>query len=237
MNVKSLFQAGVFLSSLWFAGQRGFAAVTPADGIYTLIAGSELVDDCPICDRPVILVPLTGSFALHLVDQNPLFTRYELLNISFQGAAFGRTYQVTGSGTYQVGGEVAVAQDLFLDVEIDNGFVKTRALCANGDRSVPKTWPPEIQAAVDQTNGTPAQVYHLALVAVPALRFLSINPDQKSGDVRLDWDANGSLAQLESATNFSGPYFPLSPITTNTSFTDVGALTNRSQTFYRLRQH
>ncbi len=237
MKLKSLIQASVLLVGGWLAGERGLAQLSPTDRIYTLIKGSELLEDCPICDRVIIPVPLTGTFALHFADQNPLFTRYGLQNISFHaGAAPGREYQVLGSGTYQIGGEVAVAQDTFLEVEIDNGFAKTRALCVNGDRTVTKPWP-EIQVTVDQTNGTPGQVYHLTLVAVPALQFISIAPDHKSGDVRLGWDANGTLAQLERATNVSGPYVPLSPITTDTSFTDVGALTNRSQTFYRLRQH
>src|SRR5437588_529345 len=155
---------------------------------------------------------MTGSFAWGFVDENAVVTRYELLNISFHaGAAPGREYQVHGAGTYQVGGEVAVTQEMFLDVEIDNGFVKTRARCINGDRTVTKAWP-EIQVTVDQTNGTPGQVYYLTLVAVPAPQFLSIVPDHKTGDVRLEWDANGNLAQLESATKVSGPYSPLSPI-------------------------
>ncbi len=237
MNAKSLTRATLLLFGLWLTGERGLAQRSPADRIYTLIKGSALVDDCPICGRPTILAPMTGTFALRLVERNPLFARYELQNISFQaGAASGREYQVSGGGGYQVGGEVAVAQDMFLDAQIDNGFAKTMALCANGDRAVTSAWP-EIRITVDQTNGTPAQVYHLTLVAVPVLQFLSIIPDHKTGDVRLVWEANSNLAQLEWATNVSGPYSPLSAITSQTSFTDPGALTNRSQTFYRLRQY
>src|SRR5713226_9675284 len=117
--------------------ERGFAQFSTPVRIYTLVSGSELVEDCPICDHVIIPVPLTGAFALRLVDQNPLFMRFELQNISFHaGAAPAREYQVLGGGTYQIGGEVAVAQDMFLDLEIDNGFAKTRALCVNGDRTV-----------------------------------------------------------------------------------------------------
>src|ERR1051326_1392937 len=111
------------------AGGRGFAQLSPTERIYTLISGSELLEDCPICDHVIIPVPLTGTFALRFLDQNPLFTRYEIQNVSFHaGAAPGREYQVVGSGTYQIGGEVAVAQDMFLDVQIDNGFETTRVL-------------------------------------------------------------------------------------------------------------
>src|ERR1035438_3827159 len=94
--------------------------------MYALVTGSQLVDDCPICERPTILAPLTGTFTLSILDQNPLYTRYELTGISFHAAAqTGMEYKVVGSGIYQVGGEVAILQDLFLDVAIDNGFTRS----------------------------------------------------------------------------------------------------------------
>src|SRR5438045_9642210 len=120
MYVKPLIPTGLLLLGVWMTGEAGFTQLSPSIRSYTLTKGSELVDDCPICGRPTILVPMTGSFALRFVDQNPVLTRYELLNISFHaGAAPGREYQVHGAGTYQVGGEVAVTQEVFLGVEID----------------------------------------------------------------------------------------------------------------------
>src|SRR5260221_4120997 len=117
MNVRSLIRASVLLVVLGMAGQRGFAQISPTDRIYTLIKGSELVEDCPICDHVIIPVPLTGTFALRFVDQNPLFTRYKLQNISFHAAAApGQEYRVVGTGTYQIGGEGAVTQDMFFDL-------------------------------------------------------------------------------------------------------------------------
>ena len=237
MRVKSSIHVSLLLLGLEMTSEPVFAQLSPTDRIYKLMEGSELADDCPICERPTIVVPMTGTFVLRFLGQGPLFTRYELENISFHaGAAPGREYQVSGSGTYQVGGEVAVTQDMFLDVEIDNGFATTRALCVNGDRAVTNPWP-EIEIMVDQTNGTPGQVYHLTLIAAPGLQFLSIVPNYDTGDVRLEWDANGNRVQLESATKVSGLYSPLSPITSDTSFTHMGALTNASQIFYRLRQY
>jgi hypothetical protein len=42
--------------------------------------------------------------------------------------------------------------------------------------------------------------------------------------------------QLERATNATGPYIPISLITTDTLLLDAGALTNQAQAFYRLHQ-
>jgi hypothetical protein len=204
--------------------------------MYALVTGSQLVDDCPICDRPTILAPLTGTFTLSLLDQNPLYTRYQLTNISFQaGAQTGTQYKVAGSGIYQIGGEVAILQDLFLDVAIDNGFTTTKAQCVNANRALSQTWP-KIEISVDQTNGTPGQVYYLTLVAVPVPKVSSSPPDPHTGSVHLEWDGNGGSFQVERAPSIGGPFTSVTPITTNSSFTDVGVLTNYPQAFYRVRQ-
>lgn len=221
----------------------GVASTTPALAqstnaqIYTLVAGSQLVDDCPICDRPTILAPLTGTFTLSVLDQNPLYIRYELTGISFHaGAQTGTEYKVVGSGIYQIGGEVAVLQDLFLDVAIDNGFTTTKAQCVNTNRAVTQIWP-KIEISVNQTNGTPGQVYYLTLNAVPMPKVYSFPPDLRTGNVTLQWDGNGGNFQVERAPGIDGPFSSVTPITTNSSFTDVGVLTNHPQVFYRVRQY
>ncbi len=204
--------------------------------LYCLVPGSQLVDDCPICARPTFMVPLTGTFSLSVMDKNPLFTRYALTGISFQGGTqSGLSYKLVGSGVYQVGGEVAVLQDLYLDLAIDNGFTTTKAQCMNTNRGVSQQWP-KIQINVDQTNGTPGQVYYLTLVAVPVPKLLSSPPDPRTGTVRLEWNANGGSFQVERASSIGGPFSALTPITTNSSFTDPGVLTNYPQVFYRIRQ-
>jgi hypothetical protein len=235
MNRETLFLTGMLLAA-FSAGSCRLAAQTNSAQEYTLLAGSQLSDDCPICERPTILVPMTGTFELRLLDQNPLFTRYELLNISFQaGTNPGPAYRVTGSGIYQVGGEVALIQNLFLEVEVYNGFTNTHALCTNADPGVKQPWP-KIEVSVDQTNGTPAQVYHLTLVAIPVPAIRAPVVDYSSGSVRLEWEAYGGEFQVERAPQAGGPYVGLAPATTNSSFTDAGVLTNQPQAFYRLRQ-
>jgi hypothetical protein len=80
-------------------------------------------------------------------------------------------------------------------------------------------------------------VYYLDIVAVPALQFRAVIPDHPTGNIRLQWDSNGGQVRLERASSVDGVYSPISPITTSESFTDMGALTNGTQWFYRLRQY
>ncbi len=234
MNRKKVLLQMLLLTGV-LAGTSTLAQPTNTQ-VYALVTGSELVDDCPICGRPTILAPLTGTFTLSLLDQNPLYTRYELTGISFHaGAQTGMQYKVSGSGIYQVGGEVAILQDLFLDVSIDNGFVTTKAQCVNTNRAVSQTWP-KIGVSVDQTNGTPVQVYSLTLNAVPVPKVSSFASDPRTGNVHLEWDGNSGSFQVERAASIDGPFSAVTPISTNSSFTDVGVLTNHSQVFYRIRQ-
>jgi hypothetical protein len=235
MNRKWLFLAGMLLAAFPAATCR-LGAQTNSPQPYTLVTGSELIDDCPICDRPTILAPMTGTFELHLLDQNPLFTRFELLNISFHaGTNPAPEYKVTGSGIYQVGGEVALVQNLFLDVWINNGFTNMEALCANTNTVVNQPLP-KINVSVDQTNGTPGQAYHLNLIAIPVPTVSPAGVDYSSGSMRLKWEANGGEFQVERALQIGGPYAALAPASTNSSYTDAGVLTNLPLAFYRLRQ-
>jgi len=209
---------------------------TAVPQVYTLISGSELTDDCPICDRLPIVVPLRGTFSLRVVDQNPILTRYELLDIDLYTInQSGLEYSVTGTGIYEIGGEVVLRQDMFLAVDISNDFVATKAQCGNTDASVSVPWP-ELEISVDQTNGTPAKVYRLKLIAVPIPTLSLTFPTPGTGDARLEWQANGGSFQLERAANLDGPYTALKSTTNQTSFIDSGVLTNNSQFFYRLRQ-
>lgn len=236
MKLRNLIMAGLLWPGVWPVGNVLAQLPDQATRIYTLISGSQLTDDCPICDRVPTVVPMTGTFRLRFLGQNSVLTYYQLQDISFHALIKGGPeYWVSGSGTYQFGGEVAAAQDLFLDVQIYDGIANTRALCVNGDRAITQPWP-EIQTTALQTNGTETRVYSLTLLAIPALQFRAIIPDRRSGSVRLEWDSNGRQVQLERANAVGGPYSPISPITIDQTFTDAGVLTNRAL-FYRLRQY
>ena len=134
---------------------------------YALLDGSQLVDDCPICDRIPIVRPLRGTFQLRLLQQGPLFFNYALENLSLTaGDTNGANYKVVGSGTYRIGGEVGLQQFIFLEVSIDNGVTNTLCLFTNAVIGVSRRWP-MIQVGVDQTNGTATQQYHLELDTAP----------------------------------------------------------------------
>src|SRR5262245_16163044 len=97
------------------------AQPTAAPVTYTLVEGCWLVDDCPICDRLAIRVPLRGTFQLRFLYQDPLFANYAVENLSLSaGETNGPHYTVVGNGAYRVGGEVALIQDLSLQVIIDD---------------------------------------------------------------------------------------------------------------------
>jgi hypothetical protein len=73
---------------------------------------------------------------------------------------------VVGQGTYTVGGEVAVLQDMALEVHIDDGATNRLCHLTNATPQVERRWP-MLEATVVQTNGTFTQVYHLHLNAAP----------------------------------------------------------------------
>ena len=169
MNLRRIISIGS-LCVATLAMRAPASAQIPANGRvwkYVLLEGSYLIDDCPACGRPTILQPMRGSFDLLALDNNPLFSRYELRNISFiAGSKTTIAYRVTGGGIYRIGGEVALLQDLTLQVSIDNGFTNKSSFFTNQLESLGRPWP-MIETSVDQTNGTLTQVYHLNLVAAP----------------------------------------------------------------------
>ncbi len=132
---------------------------------YQLVSGSYLLDDCPVCGRPSVQEPMRGTFTLRLLETNPLFSRFAVENIRFTAGAV-RTYTVTGSGTFQTGGEVAIVQQMALQVEIDDGITKKRCDLKNSSPAPAGLWP-MIGITLEQTNGTILQTYTLRLSAAP----------------------------------------------------------------------
>lgn len=144
------------------------SAVPPAPvWNYTLLASSQLTDECPVCDRMPIVVPMRGTFGLRLIQENPVFTTYALEDINFQaGGPAGMTYKVRGRGIYHVGGEVGRLQDMFLEVGIDNGVTNVLCYLTNAVPTVTRGWP-LIQITLGQTNGTATLQYGFELAAAP----------------------------------------------------------------------
>jgi hypothetical protein len=203
---------------------------------YALLSGSDLTDDCLLCDRLSLPIPLQGTFDLLPLDSNPLFTRYQITNIAFRTiGTTGRTYEAKGGGLYRVGGEVALVQDLSLTLEINDGSAVASCTFTNVQSQVKSAWP-EIQAGADQNNGTWVRLYRLKLVAAPVPQFRSVSVVGSSGSLRLAWQSYGGAVQVEKAAAAEGPYALVATNLTSQAFEDVGVLTNKPRYFYRLRQ-
>ncbi len=135
--------------------------------VYHLIEGSTIVDDCPICDRVPIVEPVRGTFELRSLENGPLFSSYSIQNLYFTNTgSLGQSYTVSGSGVFQIGGEFFVKLSLYLELWIDNGITNRLCYFATNWAGLNRPWP-MFQVSVDQTNGTPAQQFHLDLNAAP----------------------------------------------------------------------
>jgi hypothetical protein len=92
---------------------------------YALGEGATLtVEYClPPCACPyhVVTAETTeGTFLLTLVDSNPLFDEYSVTMIGWTVVSGDLTYTISGSGTYRIGGEVAITHSMSLDLVIND---------------------------------------------------------------------------------------------------------------------
>lgn len=180
----------------------GLAGNTASVVHYTLLPASQFSDDSLMLGRPTILLDLRGGFDLRLIAENPLFATYAVDGLSFQAGTPGvgsPYYQMTGHGTYEIGGEVALRQTLFLELQIDDG--QTNKLCrfTNSTSDVNRLWP-MIQVSADQTNGSPAQIFRLDFEAAP-LRELWFSTTHSLTAGIWDWPTNHvSAGDLLSST-------------------------------------
>ena len=130
---------------------------------YTLVEGSTLLDDCLVCGRPAIAYPLRGTFALVPLEANPLFARYRLTNIAFTANRGGvEQRDITGTGLFQIGGEVAVVQEMTLDAKFGTNSLNF----TNDDRAVTRLFP-LIEISLVQTQFNLLQFFSMKLVAAP----------------------------------------------------------------------
>jgi hypothetical protein len=150
-------------AALALAGARRAESQPLTNALYTLLEGSTITDDCLICGRPTIQQPLRGTFELVLIEENLLFTRYRLTNIAWHapsGAPF--SYEVKGAGEYRFGGEVALVQNMTLDVGIND-----QPRNFTNDFSLITRRFPLIEISLTQTQNNLFLFYTLTLVAAP----------------------------------------------------------------------
>ncbi len=115
----------VTLAALCFVPAAARAqSAAPDSVLYALVSPpSEFEWGCfAPCMCPVLVQsPLTGGFILRLSSVGPLFTTYDVLDVLWKTPTATGTTTITGSGTYTLGGEVALTQELTLDLSFDGG--------------------------------------------------------------------------------------------------------------------
>ena len=91
--------------------------------IYQLASNSQFITGCfAPCLCPVLYPSrLQGTFVLREIGFDGLYTNYEVSNVQWVLPDLTKPVQVRGSGTYRVGGEVAIQQQLALDLTFDSG--------------------------------------------------------------------------------------------------------------------
>jgi hypothetical protein len=120
----------VFLVSLALAAVvcATGARMRPRETLYGLRPESSVTQGCfEPCECPIALFEeLSGSF--RLVERTPPgpspFREFDVAMVSWTLERGHESVPITGSGTYRVGGEFAVAQQLELDLQIGDGPVQ-----------------------------------------------------------------------------------------------------------------
>ena len=91
---------------------------------YKLSESSQFQTGCfTICDCAVFSRAMGGTFGLELVAPGPLFDEYRVHDVRWFLDDPTAAPTITGSGTYRLGGEVAVQHQMVLDLSIDGGPV------------------------------------------------------------------------------------------------------------------
>src|SRR5262249_19980613 len=89
---------------------------------YVLLPESTLQRGCfPPCLCPLeVPRPMSGTFALVDLGQGPLFTEFAVANVDWLAADGALGIPIRGVGTFRVGGEFAVQQQLSLDLIVND---------------------------------------------------------------------------------------------------------------------
>jgi hypothetical protein len=140
------------ISALLGALALGFAAAPASAQIitgpvpYVLDTASDYTHGCyPPCLCPLMFNPnLVGTFTLHFTSADPAgFVHYDVLNVDmFLGTT--NPDHITGSGHYRHGGQVAILEEMDLDLSVngaapehfDSGLVAAAAVFPQIDISV-----------------------------------------------------------------------------------------------------
>jgi hypothetical protein len=110
--------AAVAVALLWSGTCTALAGTDPtAPSNYRLDEGSAYTSGCfGPCVCPAISAAMRGTFLLTPAGSDPLFTTYQVTEVRWSVALGEPDLHITGSGTYRIGGEFALQQQLSLDL-------------------------------------------------------------------------------------------------------------------------
>lgn len=133
---------------------------------YRLLADSRFVNACIVCAQRVFPVPLTGGFDLVHSGGNPLFERYHVFNLRLTDGAEPPGLEITGEGTLELGGEVAVQQKWNLTLQVRTGGEERTATFLNSDPA-PGREGPLLGADLEEQGGNEFSRFFVSLRAAP----------------------------------------------------------------------
>lgn len=98
------------------------AQVDPTSpAIYRLDTDTGYQSGCfPPCECPLVQGAMRGTFVLTPAGADPLFQHFNVTDVNWTVALGNPELRITGSGTYRIGGEVALQQQLELDLTVGN---------------------------------------------------------------------------------------------------------------------
>lgn len=125
-------RAALFLfaaATILIAAAAPAIAQTATDSLpvlYRLDKGGDYEQGCfPPCLCPVLFQEaVKGTFILTPAGVDPLFTHYTVTGINWMVTLDGTDTFITGSGTYRIGGEFALQQELTLDLKVGDNKVE-----------------------------------------------------------------------------------------------------------------
>src|SRR5439155_11849287 len=114
----------VLLAATGVAAAQISTATVPI--LYRLDKGSDYEQGCfGPCACPVLInTPAAGTFVLTPAGFDGLYNNFKVTEVNWIVSINGTDTFVTGSGTYKVGGEFAVQQELALDLKVGDNAVQ-----------------------------------------------------------------------------------------------------------------
>ena len=158
------------------AGARTAGDPTPT--LYRLNQGSTYEQGCfGPCLCPVLVnAPVKGTFVLTPTGSDGLFNTYAVTDVNWVVPIDGTDTIVSGSGTYRIGGEFALQQQLSLDLQVGGGKAEH---FDSGLVTGPAPFP-NIKVTISMNGETCFDtVFQLSASPVPSdqIRYYSLRPD------------------------------------------------------------